>query len=260
MSADAFYHRAGPDRFEATGATAGPWDPGAQHAGPPSALLARAIEAHEPVPGQHLARVTVDIFRPVPVAPLTVSTRTVRPGRRVTLVEAVASAGSEPVLSARGWRIATPARRAPVPDVDDPVPPVPPAVPSADWPGVHMDGYLTAMRWRFVTGGFTQPGPAQVWMSPGVPLVAGEPTSPACLAMLVADSGNGVSGWLDPREWLFVNVDLTVALYRQPRGEWLLLDAATALGPDGAAVVSSRLADTTGGCGRAVQTLLVSPR
>src|SRR5205823_9193953 len=86
---DAFYEAAGDDVFVATPATAGPWGADAQHAGPPSALLARAFERHEPVAGQRLSRVTVDILGPVPVAPLTLRVRTVRGGRRITLVEGV---------------------------------------------------------------------------------------------------------------------------------------------------------------------------
>jgi Thioesterase-like superfamily len=255
----AFYQPDGPAGFVATPATAGPWDAAAQHAGPPSALLARAFECHEPVGGQQLARVSVDILRPVPVAPLTLRVRTVRPGRRVTLLEGVAEAAGQEVLHARGWRIASPPQPVPAMGADA-VPGLPDTGGPRYWPDAHAAGYLTAMEWRFVTGGFTEPGPAQVWVRPRLPLLAGEETSPACRAMLVADSGSGVSAYLDPVRWLFINVDLTVALHRAPRGEWLLLDAATAIGPGGAGVASSRLADQAGGVGRGMQTLMVAPR
>jgi acyl-CoA thioesterase len=78
--------------------------------------------------------------------------------------------------------------------------------------------------------------------------------------MMVADSGNGVSAHLDPARWLFVNVDLTVVLHRQPRGEWVLLDAVTTIGPDGAALAASRLSDRDGAVGQGMQTLVVTPR
>ena len=55
-----------------TALTVGPWDPGSQHGGAPSALLARAVEA-EPAPGPvRLARLTVELLRPVPLTPLRV--------------------------------------------------------------------------------------------------------------------------------------------------------------------------------------------
>lgn len=278
MEHAAFYEAAGDGEFVSAAATAGPWDPEHQHAGPPSALIGREFSRHQPVDGQHLATVAVDILRPVPVAPLTVRVRTVRPGRRITLLEAEVVARGEPVLRARGWRIA----RSSVPTPSAPGAEAVPAVPApavageatamaapgggadpADgsmWQSAHTAGYLTAMEWRFVTGGFNVPGPAQAWLRPRVPLVAGEDTSPVCRVLLAADSGNGISGTLDPARWLFVNVDLTVALYREPVGEWVLLDAATTVGPDGVGLATSRLGDRDGNVGRGMQTLVVTPR
>jgi hypothetical protein len=257
---DAFYEPAGADTFTSTPATAGPWDPASQHAGPPSALLARAFERHEPVDGQRLARVTVDILRPVPVRPLTLRVGTVRPGRLVTLVEGVVEAGGQEVMHARGWRIAQPAQPTPALGEASTVPDLPAESDVGFWPGAHTAGYVAAMDWRFVTGGFRKPGPAQVWMRARAPLVAGEETGAFGRTLLAADSGNGVSGHLDPARWLYVNVDLTVVLHRLPRGEWLLLDAATTLGADGTGLAATRLADREGTVGRGMQTLVVTPR
>ena len=103
-----FYEAAGADTFVATEATIGPWSPDAQHGGPPSALAARLMEAHEPAENQRLASVTVDILRPVPPGKLTARTATIRPGKRVALLETVLEAGGQEVLRARGWRIAVP--------------------------------------------------------------------------------------------------------------------------------------------------------
>jgi hypothetical protein len=255
----AFYEPAGADEFTSTPATAGPWDPASQHAGPPSALLARAFERHDPVRGQRLARVTVDILRPVPVKPLTLRVRTVRPGRRITLVEGVVEADGQEVMHGRGWRIAEPAEPTPALGGGS-APPDLPADEPGFWPGAHTAGYVAAMDWRFVTGGFRNPGPAQVWMRPRAPLVAGEETGAFSRTLLAADSGNGVSGHLDPARWLYVNVDLTVALHRLPRGDWVLLDAATTLGADGTGLTATRLADREGAVGQGMQTLVVTPR
>ncbi len=261
MTYEAFYEPTGAGRFVATPATAGPWDPAAQHAGPPSALLARALATHEPVDGQMLSRVTVDILRPVPVGELTVRARTLRPGRRITLVEGVVEAGGQEVLNARGWRILAPAE--PTPATTDGATDVPGPGSGSEpdmWSTAHTDGYLSSMQWRTVDGGFAEPGPARVWARPRIPLVPGEPVRPVELALLVADSGSGVSAQLDLARWLFVNVDLTVVLHRPPRGEWLLLDSATTIGPHGSGLATSRLADVDGTVGEALQTLVVGPR
>lgn len=263
----AFFEPAGTDTFAATPAAAGPWSADAQHGGPPSALAARALERHEPAAGQRLGRVTVDILRPVPVAVLTVRTRMVRPGRRVALLEAVLEADGQEVLHARGWRIAVPDGPVPVIPGEVAPPPLPPALPegpgsplSARLPGAHTAGYLSTIEWRFLDGGFEQPAPGRAWARPGVPLVAGEDTSPMCRALLVADSGSGVSAVLDPARFLFINVDLTVVLPRDPVGEWLLLEAATTTSTQGTGLAETALSDLSGRCGTALQTLLVAPR
>jgi hypothetical protein len=263
----AFFEPAGNSAFVATPAAAGPWSPDAQHGGPPSALAARALERHEPAEGQRLGRVTVDILRPVPVAKLTVRTRTVRPGRRVALLETVMEADGQEVLHARGWRIAIPDGQVPVIHGDGDAAPPPPPGPDANGqqltarlPGAHTAGYLSAIEWRFLDGGFEQRAPGRAWTRPRIPLVAGEDASPMCRALLVADSGSGVSAVLDPARFIFINVDLTVVLSRDPVGEWLLLEAATTTGPQGTGLAETALSDLSGRCGTALQTLLLAPR
>ncbi len=79
-------------------------------------------------------------------------------------------------------------------------------------------------------------------------------------ALLIADSGSGVSAALDPARFLFINVDLTVVLQRDPAEEWMLLDAASAIGGEGTGLAETILSDVAGECGRTLQTLLVAPR
>ena len=78
--ADAFYLPLGGGRFSPTEHTAGPWTPDAQHFGPPSALLVRALEEIDGGPPRQLARLTVEILGPAPLTELTVRARLERPG------------------------------------------------------------------------------------------------------------------------------------------------------------------------------------
>ena len=261
---NAFFEPAGTDSFVATPATAGPWSAQSQHGGPPSALAARAMELHEPDPGQRLARVAVDILRPVPVGKVALTTRSVRPGRRVALLETVMEADGQEVLHARGWRIAMPGEPVPaVPAAGAGTPPPPEAAQphTPEFRGGYTAGYLAAVEWRYVAGaGFETLGPAVVWARPTIPLIPDQETSPMCRALLIADSGSGVSATLDARRFLFINVDLTVVLTRDPEGEWVLLDAATTIGEQGTGLAETKISDTRGPCGSAIQTLLVAPR
>jgi len=254
-----FFEPAGPGSFVATGATAGPWSADAQHGGPPSALAARELERHEPDENMRLARVAVDILRPVPLGLLTARTRTLRPGKRVALLETVLESGGQAVLVARGWRIAK-LVDAPVATRAAAPPEIPAAAKTPRFPGGNVTGYLSHIEWRFETGNFDEPGPCKTWARPRVPLLPGEETSPMSRTMLLADSGSGVSMALDPRTYIFINVDLTVILHRDPVGEWLLLDAVTTMDGTGTGLAETRLSDSTGEVGIGVQTLLVSPR
>ncbi|HTZ92597.1 MAG TPA: thioesterase family protein [Streptosporangiaceae bacterium] len=254
-----FFESVSPGRFAATTATAGPWSPDAQHGGPPSALAARELERHEPDDNMRLARVAIDILRPVPVGPLTARTRMLRPGKRVALLETVLESDDRPVLVARGWRIAK-LLDAPIVTRSGGLPDIPAAEKTPRFPGGNIDGYLTNIEWRFEAGSFDEPGPAATWARPRIPLLPGEEISPMSRTLLLADSGSGISMALDPRVYIFINVDLTVILHRDPAGDWLLLDAATTMDGTGTGLAETKLSDTAGEIGTGVQTLLVSPR
>src|SRR5271166_38246 len=65
---DAAYVELGEGVFRASPLTVGPWNPEHQHAGPPSALICRAIERAAASDGlTHLGRLTVNLLRPAPV-------------------------------------------------------------------------------------------------------------------------------------------------------------------------------------------------
>jgi Thioesterase-like superfamily len=259
---DAFYERDG-DLFRATELTRGPWDPGAQHAGPPAALLGYALEELSEAGEFQIGRVTFEILRSVPIAPVRVEAQVVRPGRRVQLLEAeLSDADGEVLMQARAWRIRTAKVEVPAEAL---VPSQPPPLPeegadSEFFPTEQEHGYHTAMEIRFVTGSFIEPGPATVWLRMRQPLVAGEEPTALQRTLVAADVGNGVSASLDFRRFLFINVDLTVHLERMPRGEWIGVDAVTLPRSKGVGTAESVLFDEKGRIGRALQTLLIAER
>src|SRR5256885_16890272 len=93
--------------------TRGPWDPDFQHAGPPAALLGRAVERLEDAEEFQVARITFEIMRAVPITPLRAEARITRPGRRVQLVEGALADDEGDVMRASAWRLRTAAVELP---------------------------------------------------------------------------------------------------------------------------------------------------
>jgi hypothetical protein len=92
------------------------------------------------------------------------------------------------------------------------------------------------------------------------PLVAGEEPSPLQRALVAADVGNGISSVLDWREYVFINVDLSVHFERMPAGEWVCVDAVSRPQASGIGTAESVLSDQRGRIGRAAQSLLIAQR
>lgn len=253
----AFYRQIGPGRFASSELTRGPWDGASQHAGPPAALLGRAVEHTARGLGREdlrVVRVTFDIAKPVPIAELGVTASVARRSRSVAVIEAAI----EPYMRCTAMLI----RQAEnsVPSILDSSLKLGDAV--ADpfaFTGFDV-GYHTAMEVRFAEGSSRRPGPAIAWFRPRHPLVEGEEFSPLGRVLIAADSGNGVSSVLDLSEHVFVNTDLTVNLVRYPIGEWVCLQASTSIDPAGIGMAESALHDEQGRIGRATQSLFVSPR
>ncbi len=258
---DAFFEPLTADgtRWRGTEHTAGPWDPGAQHGGPPSALLARAVEACSPREDLRVARMTVEILGAVPVGELELRSRVLRPGRSVELVEAALAAGGRDVARASAWRV----RRTEGVSVEPrqrTAPPLPDEGARQGWGDGWGGGYLQAVEWRFVSGRFDRPGPAAAWTRLRVGVVPDEEPSPLQRVLAVADSGNGISSELDLASWYFINPELTVHSHREAVGEWVCLDAQTTVSDGGSGLATSVLSDASGPVAVGAQTLLVAPR
>lgn len=252
------------DVVHPTALARGPWSKEAQHGGAPAALLARAVERFDGGEQMVVVRVTVELMRPVPIAPLRVATRLARPGKKVQLVEAsliVVETGLE-VARAIGLRL----RHDDVPLPEGTMPTGTPPAPAAGFqsrpPWADQVAYEAfhsgAIEMRFVRGSFTEPGPATAWIRLHVPLVAGEATSALSRVAAAADFGNGIS-WLLSRVdgYRFINPDLTIYLHRHPVGEWIALESTTLPDPHGVGLAESRLYDERGPIGRSVQSLLI---
>ncbi|MGE5286048.1 MAG: thioesterase family protein [Micromonosporaceae bacterium] len=246
-------------RYQATRFTQGPWSPDHQHGGPVAALLAHALESQAPH-GWLVPQLTVDFLRAVPLAELAVTTETVKDGRRARCVSASLTSQERICARARAWQVAPGISRGS--DTGAGGPAAPPPVPQESSYGRarFRFGFQEAVEMRFVRGSFRARGPAAAWARLLVPLLPGRPASPLQLAAALADFGSGISAVLDTAAWSYHNLELSLHLHRSPAGEWICLDAASLIGPDGTGVCRTTLHDAAGPFGAAAQSLFLTQR
>lgn len=253
------------DVWHPTILSSGPWDARAQHGGAPGALFAYLAENALPDPEWQLSRLSIELIKPVPVAPLTTH-QDIHPGRSTTRVTIDLFAGETLVARAHallvrgqtlglppetpGWR---PAQLLPPPDeCRDPL-----SIPGMS---TGTSFYHSAMEHRMAQGDSTRPGPAATWFRLTVPLIQDQPTSPAMRAAAAADFGSGVSWVLSAEHYLFANADLSLHLHRPADGEWIGLLSETQVHAGGVGTALSRLYDERGPIGFATQTLVLRER
>ena len=255
----AFFEPLPNGNFAATELTRGPWSDDHQHGGPPAALMGHAAEALFG-PDLTVSRMTVEFVRGVPIGELEVRARHGRRGRTVETARVELHCEGREVahaeaLAIRGAKVQLP-----------PLPAEPAFVPGPDsvsefhFPFFRSKvGYHTAMELRIARGDFGS-GPTVAWLRMRHPLIAGSEPSPLERVMAAADSGNGVSFFLDVARYTFVNADLTVHLMRYPEGPWVGLDAVTRVDEGGLGLAEARLHDQRGPIGHGLQSLVVAAR
>lgn len=235
----------------ATEHTRGPWSEQHQHGGPGAALLAAAFE--QAAAPMLVARMTLEILRPIPIGRVEVEVGETKPGTRTRLYQGTLRVDGQEVCRASCLAIRTkdlPLSRAVAPPMPGPEQAAP-----YEFPFFRQSlGYHTGMELRVAEGGIGH-GHAKAWLRMRVPLVLGRPTSPLSRVAIAADSGNGVSARLDWRKWLFINPDLTIHLHRPPVGEWVGLETITEVEPHGIGLAATVLHDEDGPIGRGIQSL-----
>jgi hypothetical protein len=251
-------------RFASTELTRGPWHPEHQHAGPSIALVARAIERSAAELGlRHVGRLTANLLRPIPIAPLALEVQTDYAGRTVAHFSARLTAGEKEL--ARFTAVAQRVGEVLLPE-DLPGHPLPqaPRAPAEStvqrfpWT-TTLTGYHDLIESRVAQGVMFR-GPSAVWMRMRYPLLAGEDPSALQRIAVAADSANGTSAVLDMDRYVFVNSDLTINLLRPAQGEWICVDAHTLLGARGSGLSEARIFDDAGLVGRSTQSLAIRRR
>jgi hypothetical protein len=252
-----YFERLDATTFRPTEHVGGAWTPDEQHISPMNGLVTHLIEQHTADLGMAMCRLSVDILGVLPMdAPFEITVSTVRPGRTITLVEAVVSVAGRPAVRSRAWLLATRDTHAVAGGADTMALPHEsnPGTLTGLWPG----GYISSLELRRAR--ITAPGNAELWLRSKVDLLADEPVSELASYVALLDTANGVSVRESPKDWLFPNVDLDLHLFRIPTGLWVGMRTEVVFGPDGLGLTSARLYDEHGAVGRIAQLLTVRER
>ncbi len=246
-----------------TALTAGPWDPQHCHGGATSALLSHLVSKVTTLNLMVTVRLTVELLRPVTRTPLRSSATVLREGRRVQLVRVVLhdDAGTDlATCTALRVREAT----LDLPPGDEPrvpeLPPDPDDLPRFGGNEVWNAGFFQAVDLRLPEGSLGRPGPAAGWIRLEVPVVSGHHITPMDRVAAAADFGNGISAPLPMDDYVFINPDLTVAVDRAPRGEWIGVACRSVAQPTGVGRTVTSLHDRDGRIGTALQSLFIDAR
>jgi hypothetical protein len=231
-------------RFIPTDRGQGPWSPGHLFGGVPAALFAQVLERTPTLVPMQVARLTVDLLRPVPMRPAEVTFRVVREGKRIQVLEASMVVEEIEVARASALRL----RTIDLADLDLPggiAPPPPEGFPIQDHQGPTTDGSRPGMAdsvdYAYAEEIFDGP----TWVRLRVPVLASEDTAPLARVAFAADFVSGVG---HPRQLPVtgINADITVNLIRYPVGAWLCIGGSGWTGPGGVGLAQATLSDGHG--------------
>lgn len=249
MGAEPFTRADGPGRYIINPISRGPWDPNSLHARVLAGLFGHEIEVNWAHGDFHCARLTIDLYRLPTLAPAQVTTRAIRDGNRIRVIELEYL--SEGNSYARGTAVLLKRTENPTgtvwspPDWDVPKPDEVPARSQlgapANWEPMWDMKAISSRDPGHVTRG-------QAWLREVRPLVEGVGLTPFIRAASAADWTNPSANW-GSNGLEFINADITLYLHRYPAGEWVGFEVSTHHSQDGIAVGQCTMYDEHGAIG-----------
>jgi hypothetical protein len=244
----------------------GPWGKEWLHGGPVAALCAAVAEELIPDTDRVTTRLTMELIKPVPLAPLEVQGEILRSGRRLSLVDVEIKAGDSVVAIARLQRTTQTAMELPdlagtgvelIPPTDRPEDFVPMLETGSPVDRAPFVRDATVIRTPSETGIY-EPHPTDAWICVFADLLPGVPLSPTAAAMAAADYGNALGAPEAPgTNTYFPNADLSVHLARAPVSSWIRMAPRTSWLAEGIGHTRCELADQRGMLGTSAVTLVM---
>lgn len=232
-------------------------------------LTARAAEqARAELPELICSRLTIDMFRSVPLAPVAVTTRQVRAGRRIAVLEVTVEQDGAPVGQGKVLLLRRSQQPAgtfrPPPAWDAPAPPHlgPPHFGPAPLGPARLGPAQPAAVPRWTPAWETwRVGDAMtdgLWIRDTHPLITGEPLTPLVRLAMAADLSSPVSNY-STDGLSFINADYTAYLGREPEGEYVGIQPAGHISEHGVAAGRCVLHDQRGPVGFVTTAAVANP-
>ncbi len=236
--------------------TQGAWNPKEQHMAPATGVICSELEQFQPRENMQVGRISLDIYGIIHRSEFTITTRVIRPGRTIELLESVLEAQGQTCIVARTWRMIT-EDTTEVKGLEDPEIPGPEELPYWKGMSVWSGGYIDSVK-NHIKIADHRPGQGKIWISNTLEMVEGQPTSSFVKLMGMVDTMNGVVVRQKGKfTHIFPNLDLQIHLYRIPSGKWLGLEVQQQYGADGIGLTSAVLHDKKGPFGQAAQILTI---
>lgn len=247
--------------YQPTKHAQGAWNEHEQHMAPATGVLTAEISEFSPQDNMRIARVSLDILGLIPLDEFIITTRCIRSGKTIELIEAVMSSGGRDCIIARAWRLITQDTSSIAGLEDEFASHQPDELPVWEgmkgWPG----GFIESV--RLVSAPNRRAGCGMIWVTNDLEMVAGVPTSDLVHLLGMVDTANGVVPRLgielSKAEWMFPNTDLQIHMHRLPQGRWIGIEAVQQYGTDGIGLTSAVLHDIYGPFGRSEQILTLRP-
>lgn len=240
--------------YHSTQHAQGAWNANEQHMAPVSGIMALELESYFPRSDMRLARLSFDIFGFIPAGDFSITTRNIRPGKTIELLEAEMQAQGKTCVVARAWRMQL-QNSTEIAGLEDETVSHPDTLAPWDgmwyWPG----GYIQSL--CFKSDENHRAGKGIVWLKNEKEMVGGQITSDFARLIGMVDTANGVAVRQEQGviTWGFPNLDLQIHMHRTPVGKWLGLETLQQYGADGIGLTSAILHDVQGPFGHSEQIL-----
>lgn len=238
----------------------GAWNTHEQHMAPASGLMSYELELFEPREDMVYGRISYDIMGLIPLKDFTITTRNIRPGRTIELIEVVLSCEGKSAIVGRAWRMLKSDTSMVATYEEEPMLSRSEMKPWPQFSDIWPGGYINSIKNHIHTNHDRRNGRAQVWISNDLEMVEGVKTSSFVKLIGMIDTNNGIAIAQDvPFTHMFPNIDLQIHMYRSPKGTWLGLDTRQQYGANGVGLTSATLHDEEGSFGHCEQILTVRP-